>query len=329
MKHISYFNDFLSDKVNLNKTRIDTLDQKVVTITNLLKDKLDGYRKYSLQGSYAHRTIIKPVKDNHEFDADILVFIKDDNFNPYIFNVDYVKQIYDILKNNDNYKDILKLNTRCLTVDYAGDFHLDIVPCIEYNNTHYICNRRDSCYEATDGDGYKKWLIDKNQAVRENNFRKVTKLLKFLRDHKGNFSVKSILLTTILGNQVNIYDSHSDLPTTLKILSNKVNGFLQANYFMPIIKNPVLLNEDFNRHWDEAKYRNFKEKFNIYNTKINDALNETDHNKSIKKWRELFGDDFGKLKNNIAGKTIVGTTSLLSGGVAATKLYASNDFIRL
>lgn len=327
MKHTNGFNKFLSNEVNLNQSRIETLDKKVETITNLLKDKLIDYRKYSLQGSYAHRTIIKPVKDSHEFDADILILIKDNDFSPYEFK-DCVKDIYNIFHNNDNYKSIVKLNTRCVTIDYAGDFHLDIVPCIEYNDNHYICNRIDNKHEQTDGNGYKKWLADKNKTVGGNNFIKATRIFKFLRDHKGNFSAKSILLTTLLGNQVNSHGDYSDLPTTLKTLSNSINDYLQKNYSMPIVENPVLPSEDFNRHWNQDKYSHFRKLFAIYNSKINEAFAEEDHNKSIKKWRELFGDCFGKLTNNTSAKGVGVATGLLSTGVGATKPYAGNDFIQ-
>jgi hypothetical protein len=325
MKNVNDFKDFLDNEVNLNQSRIDKLDRKVEIITTLLKDKLNGYKNYSLQGSYAHRTIIKPVKDNHEFDADILVFIRDDDFSPDQFT-DYVKEIYAIFQNNDNYKNIAKLNTRCVTIDYVGDFHLDVVPCIKHNGVHYICNRTDNKYEVTDGNGYKKWLTDRNSIVGGNNFIKTTKLFKFLRGHKGNFSAKSILLTTLLGNQVNINnkDNYSDLPTTLKILSNNINDYLQQHSTMPTVCNPVLPSEDFNRHWDQTKYSNFRKLFSIYNSKINKAFDATNRNESIKKWRELFGDDFGKLKDTTE-QAAIGAGLL---GVNATKPYAGEVMVK-
>lgn len=327
MKHEHYFNNFLSDHVNLNQSRIDMLENRVGTITNLLKENFSGYRKYSTQGSYAHKTIIKPVQDNDEFDADILVFIRDDNFNPNSFVTDYVNNIYAVFSNDGNYHDKTHRNTRCVTINYAGDFHLDIVPCIEHNDIHYICNRKDKKYEKTDGDGYKSWLAGKNSVVGNNNFRKTTRLFKFLRDHKDNFSVKSILLTTMLGNQVGDYDTAiCDLPTTLKTLSNKLNSFLQSYPNVPIIKNPVMHEEDFNRHWDQKKYQNFRDKFNLYNTKINEAFEEKNHNESIKKWRFLFGDGFGKLTSGQSKATVAGVvTGVTLPAVAATRPYAHND----
>ena len=325
MKHDKYFADFLSNCVNLNESRLNTLKQSVESITGLLKSKLSNYRKYSEQGSYSHKTIIKPVQDSDEFDADILVFIKDNSFNPNNFITDYVDMIYNILKANEIYRDKISKNTRCVTVDYAGDFHLDIVPCIEYNGICYICNRKDRKYEKTDGDGYKHWLIKKNQVVGNNSFRKVTRLLKFLRDHKNTFSIKSILLTTILGNTVNECDPNefSDFPTTLKILSSRINNFLQSNKSMPIIDNPVMCSENFNRHWDESKYINFKVKFKSYNIKIMEAFEELDHNKSVKKWRELFGNKFGCLVHDSKNSSEVSSVSIPT--VSAKKPYASYD----
>lgn len=145
-------------------------------------------------------------------------------------------------------------------------------------------------------------------------------MLKFLRDHKTNFSVKSVLLTTLIGNSVDATDEHSDnftdIPTALKTVSNRINSFLQANILMPEICNPVLSTESFTRHWDQDKYSNFREKFNLYNSKINEAFDEKDHNTSVRKWRELFGDNFGELKNNNGNK---GTSTV---EVNPPKLYS-------
>ncbi len=326
MKHEQYFNDFLADQVNLNQSRLDTLESRVKTISGLLKDKLDGYRKYSSQGSYAHQTIIKPVQDNDEFDADILVFIRDNDFDPDNFVTNYVDSIYDVFMNNNNYKDKVTRNTRCVTINYAGDFHLDVVPCVEYEGTQYICNRQEKKYEKTDGDGYKSWLIGKNRIVGGNYFRKSTRLLKFLRDHKDNFSVKSILLTTMLGNEIDDNDQDnsdfSNLPTTLKTLSNGLNDYLQDQVDIPTIENPALPEEDFNRHWDDKKYANFRDKFDIYTKRINEAFDEKNHDESIKKWRKIFGDKFGKLRSN--GSNAASSVAI-PPTVSATKPYAYND----
>ena len=77
------------------------------------------------QGSYALGTLIKRVGDNDEYDADIQIVM---NPNAKWQAKDYIKEVHGTLKQNENYADKLRLKTRCVTVDYAGDFHLDVVP---------------------------------------------------------------------------------------------------------------------------------------------------------------------------------------------------------
>jgi hypothetical protein len=77
VKLVDDFSKFLDDKVNLNKTRITELETHVENIQNFLNGSDWGAPiiRYSNQGSWAHKTIIKPP-GNGGFDADVLVFVK-------------------------------------------------------------------------------------------------------------------------------------------------------------------------------------------------------------------------------------------------------------
>ena len=307
MKHVNYFKKFLSDEVNLNETRLKRLNTSSSAVGTFLSENLDAYKKTERQGSYGLQTIIKPVGDR-EYDADMLLYMKyDENKEP----KDYINDVYNCLKTNDTYKDKAHRKTRCVYIDYVDEFHLDLVPCIMQKNSwtqedeFFICNNKENEFELTDGTGYRDWFNGKTK-ITDGHLKRVTRLLKFLRDHKTNFSVKSILLTTLIGNTVYTTDEQgenfTDIPTALKTVSNRINSFLQANFFMPTINNPVLPTESFTRHWNQDKYRNFREKFDLYNSKINDAFDAKDHNTSVKKWRELFGDNFGELKDENGNK---------------------------
>ncbi len=73
---------------------------------------------------------------------------------------------------------------------------------------------------------------------------------------------------------------------------------------MPRVENPVLSGECFDRHWDQEKYANFRDKINCYTAKINSAYDEQQsRNESIKKWREIFGDKFGQLDEERSTKS--------------------------
>ena len=90
MKHIEFFNNFFNDEVNLNPSRLDRLNDSVKAISEFLSINLDSYIKIERQGSYALRTIIKPVRENQEYDADILLYMEYMSGHPR----DYINALY-------------------------------------------------------------------------------------------------------------------------------------------------------------------------------------------------------------------------------------------
>ena len=292
MKRTDDFNEFLASHVNINQRRLDDLNEHVAAVTTHLSRHLHSYRKVERQGSFALKTIIKPLA-NREYDADVLLFMQ---YQPGKEPADYINDAYDCLRQHGTYKDMVHRKTRCVTLNYAGDFHLDIVPCIEANGQRRICNRTTNKFEITDGTGYRDWFDEKTR-ITNGNLKRVTRLLKYMRDHKGNFTAPSILLTTLIGMTVSDFegDTHfKTVPDTLKTVCTRINAFLQANALMPEIRNPVLPGETFTRHWDQDKYRNFREKFNTYTSQVNDAFEEADPQRSVQKWRKLLGQEFCK-----------------------------------
>ena len=318
-KNIQQFAEFLRDEVNLNQSRLDRLETSVGAVNDYLKDNLAGYQTMDKQGSYALGTLIKPVDDNDEYDADIQIVM---NPNPKWEAKDYVHAINQTLAGNKNYVDKLRLKTRCVTVDYAGDFHLDVVPRVTINGKHCVCNRIDNKFEETDGTGYRDWFNGKNR-ITGGNLKRVIRLLKHLRDHKNSFTAKSILLTTLAGNAIKVSDEGtaavSTVADTLETVLSRMNDYLQQHPNMPIIKNPVLPTEDFNRHWDQRRYANFRNRVQSYAQTAKQAKAEPSAEKAIKLWQDLFGDKFGKSSSSGGGGSPGQSTSGSAiGGAAAT-----------
>lgn len=296
MKHIDDFNEFLASHVNINQSRLDDLNDHVAAVTTHLSRHLPSYIKVERQGSYALRTIIKPV-GNREYDADILLFMEHELGKA---PSDYLDEVYDCLRQHGTCKNMAHRKTRCVMLDYAGDFHLDIVPCIEANDQRWICNRKTNQLEPTDGVGYRDWFNAKS-GITNGNLKRIARLLKHMRDHKGNFTAPSILLTTLIGLTVDDFEGDAQfktVPDTLKTVCDRINDFLQSNPLMPEIRNPALTSETFTRHWDQDKYRNFREKFGSYAKQVHDAFSESDPQKSIDKWRKLFGEEFSKAQRS-------------------------------
>lgn len=344
MKHTAEFERFLLEEVNLDKSRIQTLRERVESIQKFLEGS--DYRAeiigFSPQGSWAHKTIIKPPIDQG-FDADVLVFVK-----PIAVwsAADYVTHLRDEFKRSGTYKDKVHLHTRCVRLEYSGDFEIDVVPCVvnRFGGSYYleVCNRAENEFEPTDGEAYTAWLAQRNEWTGTDKLREVTRLLKYLRDRKTTFSCKSILLTTLLGMTIEPIDAvmqgtyFPDLPTALKTLIGRLDNYLQARPDLHDICNPVLPQENFNRHWDQDRYSNFRDMIHKYRGWVDDAYNETDEARSITNWQRVFGDEWGKslsseeLMEN-ASSTALATvdTSAYGDLVQAVKVVGSTILSRV
>lgn len=70
MKHVNHFNSFMADVVNLNQTRMDQLENSIGALKAFIENASwePRIRSFSAQGSWAHKTIIRPV-DGKAFDA--------------------------------------------------------------------------------------------------------------------------------------------------------------------------------------------------------------------------------------------------------------------
>jgi len=297
MKLLDKFDDFLTDTVDLNATRIALLEDSIEAIKKAItgSDWKPKIIEFKAHGSWAHKTIIRPLPD-YPFDADLLVYVEPvDGWEA----KEYLQQLYAKLNDISTYKDKLRRFSHCVTVEYAGDRKIDIAPCIkgrQYSNVYEVCNRVSNTFEVSAPGDYTQWLLKRNAITTSNRFRKVTRLLKFLRDIKTNFTCPSFLLTPLLGQ--NVYDGDEgagafpDVPTTLKVIMGRLDDWLQANPYLPTVRNPVLYSEIQSSCWDQTKYANFRTKINTYRQWIDDAYAEEDRDESISKWRLVFGDDF-------------------------------------
>ena len=290
MEQIESFDRFLTEEVRLGKAARRRLNRSTRAVTEFLSQNLNNYRSHERQGSYAHGTIIRPGK-NGEYDADILVLM---DLVRGRSPRDYVDVLYGCLRQKGDITDKLDPRTRCVSVKYTGGLRLDLVPCIQRDGGRFICDSENDRFEDTDGAGYREWFNQKTN-ITNGHLKGVVSLLKYLRDHKGNFEVPSVLLTTLAGHAINSNEKGKrfrSTPETLKTVSNRINSFLQAVPRRPKVRNPSLRSERFTRHWDHNDYRNLREKFFVFSERINDAYNEVDPRESLRKWQILFGEKF-------------------------------------
>lgn len=309
MKLHDLFKTFLEDHVNLNSTRLDLLESSIDAVKNAVRGMEWGpkIKYFAPQGSWAHETIIKP-QSGKPFDADLLVYVEaKEGWTA----KDYVNTLATKLENLPTYKDKVRRYSHCATIEYAGERKIDIAPCVVdrlYSGSYEVCNRTDDEFQASAPLDYTNWVKDKNKVAGGNDLKKVTRLLKYMRDIKTNFTCPSFLLTTLMGLQVYESDRGSaafaDLTTTLKTLVGRLDDWLQARSTVPFVPNPVLYQENQARAWDQTKYENFRDKINLYRGWIDDAYDEVDRDESIGKWQRVFGDKFAAGEAKRAAESI-------------------------
>lgn len=295
----AYFNGFLESTVNLKQWKLETLQGHVDAITNAFQanDEVGHlYKEHLPQGSWAHRTIIEPVGQFDEFDADILLHldrVADWDEDPKV----YLEQVHAVFKRHWSYKDRVTQKKRCVRIQYAGDCHVDVVPAVTLDDgSQAIIYHPDSVFEQTDPVGFAAWMRERDD-ITNGELRRVIRLLKWLRDFKNTFTCPSVILTVMLGNRVRVWDTgtrYSDLPTALLTLIEDLDEWLQSHPTMPLLDDPTCPGVSFNHRWDDPQYATFRKKINDYAAWAREAydLQCDDDEAALQAWRRLFGDEF-------------------------------------
>lgn len=307
MQLADHFNVLLKDTVNLSQFKLDLLNDRAEAVYKALKaDERIGslILGKTPQGSWAHKTIIDPVGD-HEFDAD---FMLDMSENPDWVDSPktYIEEVYAALHRHGTYGDMPhSRKCRCVRLVYANSMHVDIVPHLNLaDGREVIVNRDDNDWEKTDPQGFTDWM-KRQDALAKGNLRKVIRLMKYLRDHKNSFTgTRSILLTTLLGEQVTDLHTfldpgyYSNVPTTLLHVVHDLDAWLQERPTIPPVADPSGSGADFGHRWGpdperaQATYGYFRDRIHVHAAEIEEAYEEEDENRSVELWQGIFGDGF-------------------------------------
>lgn len=298
MKLTDYFKAFLTDTVNLRPGKLTLLGARVETITGVLEasTQLTGRLRDTIpQGSWAHETIIEPC-DDLEFDADFLLHIEEDPD----WTADpkkYANAVFDALSSHGTYSSKTTRKNRCVRVTYANDSHIDVVPyVILSDDRQVIVNRTTNEFEDTNPAGFTDWLREKDELTNL-NLRKVLRLLKYLRDHQNAFDLKSVLLTTMVGNIVDQWragdpDHYKDVPTTLVHLVEELDAWLQCFNLRPWVADPSCPSTSFHHRWTQPQFVAFKDKIHKLAPKLRTAYDTVGVDDSIAAWQDVFGPAF-------------------------------------
>jgi len=274
----------ICEELQLTPNRYQLAVQRYGTINSLLEAKgspfvLHSPRIYP-QGSMALGTTVKPDDSPHDLDFVMELRAWNLQVNP----MQLLHKLFEFLKGFDTYRDLTSLKNRCVRVEYADDFYLDILPACKDVRMGGTCisvpDRAANGWSPSNPEGFIAWfkrksavrqiLMDKampipaQQSVDEKvPLQLAVQLLKRNRDvyfGDSDLAPVSVALTTLAATHYGGENSVSQALTA--VFNGTVTAIRRADQNGTRIEvcNPSNQGEDFGERWDSnlRAYQAFK-----------------------------------------------------------------------
>ena len=262
------------------------------------------------QGSLKLDTTVKPKAEN-EFDLDLVCELdRPVSLEKPIETLDLIEKR---LKENETYKNMVERKKRCIRLNYAGQYHMDILPGYPNNKKAKGCllvpDRKLDDWKDSAPKLYAEWfensceynaLLEKKASIEpfpdydlpqdKVPLKKIVQLMKRYRDmvYSENFEEApiSIVITTLAGHA---YSGEWNISDGIEAILHKIKNKLPSNGRL-IVLNPVNEDEDFSEKWNQdiSLYHSFI-------TWVDNFINEWHTLKNLEsieladKLKEMFG----------------------------------------
>ena len=335
----------ICNKLQLQPSLYELAEKRYHTIANIIQNDSAFYSielNMYAHGSFRLKTTVKPLKDN-EYDLDFVVELP---LNSTISPKVLYEHIYRILANDGIHNGMVEKKTRCIRVNYANEFHMDIMPGQLLNQwtKEIIVPDRElkNWYHHSNPKGFADWfeeqaktriikvheraiLLDSAEPLKEQEIvtrleplRRAVQLIKRYRDifcdRTGKEPVRSIVLCTLMGEITSLYSSELDIISDFcaYVLSREK----QSNGRPFVVKNPVV-EEVLSEKWteDENNYRDFIYMVKSLNFAVDNLKKATINRDIVKQLQDMFGE---KVTNDV----LLERAELLNEARSNSSLYA-------
>jgi hypothetical protein len=270
------------------------------------------------QGSMKIGTTAKPF-GRDEYDLD---FVCEFRFavNNLQSPLQLLKLLESRLREHEVYRSILEMKNRCVRLNYANEFHLDVLPaCPDLSvggSCLFVPDRKTLSWKHSNPKGYAAWFesrcemglkllmesrklmekaepIPPQEAAEEKAvLKRVVQLLKRWRDVKFQREPKlapiSMVLTTMAAHAYGGERTVTEAMTA--VLNNFVSAIASSNSRV-YVPNPANPKEDLSERWnDAAQYRAFVHGIAELHGEWNKALAATGVQNVSKELEQLFGE---------------------------------------
>lgn len=276
-------NDLLDDllqrvgeKLQISKTQRQLAEDRYKAVGTWLskdEDLFDGVEiNIYPQGSLSISTTVKPLS-RQEYDLDLVCEI-DESYqrkDP----IELLNKIEQRLKDNEIYKDKVERKNRCIRLNYANEFHMDILPAHPANPGPDTCvkvpDRKAKDWKDSNPKGYTAWLNDRSIIIKksfevradieplpidENVERKAplkraVQLIKRYRDiyfeKEPDSAPISIVLTTLAGQ---VYEGQVSVNETITHVLNQITILITKSDKRIVVLNPSNKKENLSERWE-------------------------------------------------------------------------------
>ncbi len=311
----------ICEKLQLPPSLYDLANERYEIIIKVLK-KDPVFKNVELNiyphGSFRLKTTVKPL-NGEEFDLDFVAELPIDSD---MMPKELYAHIIRILRNDKDHKDLIEPKTRCVRVNYANDFHMDIMPgkLIDIDTNEIIVPDRDlkSWYHHSNPKGFADWfekqartrILNEMLELRHAQFeieniseqevtaqleplRRAVQLVKRYRniycDRTKKEPVRSIVICALMGE---ITSFTGDTAQIISSFCDYVNGLIKKHNGNPFdVKNPVV-DEILTEKWHEGtNYQDFVDMMEALTTDIR-AIQKCSSNSEVNSLtKKMFGEE--------------------------------------
>ena len=250
--------------------------------------------KFCLQGSYALKTMVRPL-DQEDYDLDDGVYLQhtdDDISKPTPLTVS--SWIVEAVKKHTKKKTINKKN--CVRVIYADGYHIDLPVYREVKEKFYLGTLEGNKWILNDAKAFNDWFY--RQLEKTEQMRSCIKYLKAWKDFNSS-DLKGIHLTVLVGLNHTSFKDRDDLSIVETV--QRIIDYIKQNR---AIYNPVDESENLIKDWTDTKIDTTINSLEIFHDEAAKALSADNKQDASKIWRGIFGDRFPKDNGN-EGKKVV------------------------
>ena len=309
-------------KLDLDETRYNNAEAKYKAVANWLSADDSSLNEYDPdiypQGSFMLGTVVKP-KASDEYDLDFVCQLDGFDGEP----KEIKKILGDRLKENERYHSpVLEEKNRCWRLNYAGEFHMDILPGRPNyqaglsNTAIEVPDKKLNKWKSSDPRAYGLWFKERMKEDFERKRRLVASTKEMSIEKVPEYSVKttlqqaiqllkrnrnivfandeknspiSMIITTLAGQS---YQNEYDLFEALRNSITKMPGFIQEINGVSWVQNPVNVTENFAEKWEERPQ--IKDKFFDWLTGLNNSLSRFDLYNNVEEAQTILSELFGE-----------------------------------